>query len=302
MKPKPIILSSQRKEFLQSDFNGLPVAFYISDFESSFYDYIDWHWHDEVQYCLVIKGEVLFKVNKDSYVITEGNGIFINSRQVHTSKPVHSHSAIYYCFEFNPNMLCNDTNRGIYHSYILPIITDSKHGATVLQQEHSRSKDILTSIKNVKEILDHRVPTFEMDLLIEIIKIWKNTFLDADLPKDSAPIMTRENDRLRNILQFIHENYEEELTLDLISKAVHLSRSECSRFFQKYTGQGLFQYITQYRIQKSLELLGDSQKSIADIAHEVGFKSQSYYTECFKKQLSMTPRQFRAASNSSLYL
>ena len=293
MKAKPIIITSNRKELLQTNFNDLPIAFYVSNFEEELYDYIDWHWHDEVQYCLVIEGTVLFQVNKKEYVITAGNGIFINAHQVHASKPLHSNHALYYCLDFDPRLIYSDFKSIIYRSYVLPIVDHIKLSATSLSMEKQNQKEILQSIQKVKQILDDGTTAFELDIMVELLKLWKHTFLDAIPKKDTNVMIKQENERLREIFQFIQDHYKHEITLDMIAETIHLSRSECSRFFRKCTKQGLFHYITQYRIHKSLELLTNTQVSIAEVANAVGFTSQSYYTECFKKQMNMTPRQFR---------
>ncbi|BBF43492.1 transcriptional regulator, AraC family [Lachnospiraceae bacterium KM106-2] len=293
MKPKPIILSSDRKESLQTQLQDLPIAYYISNFKDSNYDYVDWHWHDEVQYCLVVKGTILFHVNQETYEIEEGNGIFINSRQIHCSKPIGSTNALYHCFEFSPTLLFHDYNSSIYKSYVMPIVKDSQCSAIVLDQNRPRCLEILNGIRSVRKLLDESQPAFELNLLVEIIKIWKNTFLSPNIQKNTSPVTTRENERLRTIFTIIQTQYSDDLTLEDISKSAHLSRSECSRFFHKCTGQGLFQYLNQYRIHKSLELLINSDLSIADVAYSVGFASQSYYTACFKKEMHMTPKQYQ---------
>ncbi|MBC8535620.1 helix-turn-helix transcriptional regulator [Feifania hominis] len=72
-----------------------------------------------------------------------------------------------------------------------------------------------------------------------------------------------------------------------------MSRSECCRFFKHATGQTLFEYLLSYRIRKSIEALTHTDQSIAQIAAGTGFGSQSYFTDCFKRQLGITPLQFR---------
>lgn len=88
------------------------------------------------------------------------------------------------------------------------------------------------------------------------------------------------------------------ISLNDVADSVYLSKSECCRFFRKATGQLLFAYISHYRIDKSLELLTQTDKKISVIAAEVGFSTQSYYTECFKKQIGLTPYQFRQSRQS----
>lgn len=58
----------------------------------------------------------------------------------------------------------------------------------------------------------------------------------------------------------------------------------------------LFGYLTSYRINKSVDLIRDTDMSIAQIAAAVGFCSQSYYTDNFRKEKGITPKKFKLLS------
>lgn len=57
------------------------------------------------------------------------------------------------------------------------------------------------------------------------------------------------------------------------------------------------QYVIEYRIQRSIELLQLSERSITEIAYEVGFNSTSYYINQFRKTMNSTPLRFRRELN-----
>ena len=78
-----------------------------------------------------------------------------------------------------------------------------------------------------------------------------------------------------------------------ISDAVCLCPEECERFFKRMTGITIFQYLLEYRIKKSQELLNNSRLSIAEIAQSSGFTTQSYYSSCFKRLTGCTPGAYR---------
>lgn len=75
-----------------------------------------------------------------------------------------------------------------------------------------------------------------------------------------------------------------------------MSRSECCRYFRKETGQTLFRYLIEYRIEQSARLLRETDRSLAQIAAEVGFGSQSHYTDSFRREKGCTPLQYRRAA------
>ena len=89
----------------------------------------------------------------------------------------------------------------------------------------------------------------------------------------------------------------QKISLDDVAAQISLSRSECSRFFKKQTGESMFDYLNSYRINKSIDLLRDTDMSIAEIASTVGFCSQSYYTDCFRKFKKITPKKYKELSS-----
>ena len=105
----------------------------------------------------------------------------------------------------------------------------------------------------------------------------------------------RRNQRIKEILSYIREHFTEKITLDEIAKHLHLSTNECCRFFKKNMNCTLFEYITEYRLSKSMELLEHTDLTVSQIAYESGFGSSSYFIEKFRKNVGMTPAAFRKA-------
>lgn len=99
--------------------------------------------------------------------------------------------------------------------------------------------------------------------------------------------------RLKRALDFIETNYGEPLTVDRVAKEVYLSTSRLSHIIKSELGITLGDYISKVRIEKAEALLKDRELSISQIALEVGFPDQSYFTKVFKKVENCTPKVFR---------
>jgi len=63
--------------------------------------------------------------------------------------------------------------------------------------------------------------------------------------------------------------------------------------FKKYMKMSLFEFILQYRIEKSVEYLGNTSYTITEIAQRVGFHDSNYFTKVFRAQKGCTPSKFR---------
>ncbi len=96
-------------------------------------------------------------------------------------------------------------------------------------------------------------------------------------------------------LRYIDEHYMDELSVDTICQKVNFSKFYFCKLFKEHTGKTLYQYLTEYRVNKSKEYLTYSKLSIHAIATEVGFKNTLTYSRSFKKLTDMTPSEFREA-------
>lgn len=100
------------------------------------------------------------------------------------------------------------------------------------------------------------------------------------------------NSIIKEIYQYIQQNLSENLSLETLSKHVHVTPSYLSRLFKKDTGISLNTYISQKRIEKARNLLASAHR-ITDISGMVGFESSKYFSQVFKKETGQTPQEYR---------
>ncbi|MBP3964666.1 response regulator transcription factor [Paenibacillus lignilyticus] len=96
------------------------------------------------------------------------------------------------------------------------------------------------------------------------------------------------------IKQMIHDNYREQISIEEISKSVYLSGRHANGLFKKETGQTIFDYLVQFRTDKAKQLLKEEGSKVAAVAEAVGYVSTSYFILAFKKNVGMTPAEFKS--------
>lgn len=293
MVEKKIRIDSEKREIPIHIHQGFPIGIITSDFGINGYDYVDWHWHEEIQYCIVLNGEFAFNIADKKIIVKEGNGIFINSHQIHKIEALTKEASFLFIY-FHPSILTNQKDSYIFKTYISTILTNEFAHSILLEKDKEFDKKIIDLVLEINSIYMDKYKLYELDILSLLIRVWKNTIYCADDKK----LMRRKNDmitndRLKKIISYIDENYMTQISLDDIAEYVNISNSECSRFFKKCIGESLFQYIVKYRINKSMDYLLNTDRSIADIAYNVGFNSQSYYTKCFTDIKKKTPKKMR---------
>lgn len=94
---------------------------------------------------------------------------------------------------------------------------------------------------------------------------------------------------------YIAEHYSDpDLSFRRICEALFVSSSYLSKIFKQDTNETFVDYLAKYRIQKSLQLLANPEIRMYEIASDVGYKSQQYFSAAFKKILGVSPTEYRA--------
>jgi two-component system response regulator YesN len=83
------------------------------------------------------------------------------------------------------------------------------------------------------------------------------------------------------------------ITLDDVSTIVGFNTTYFSTVFKKETGFTFLEYLSNIRMNKSKELLKETNKNIAAVCEEVGYSDVKYFTRSFKKHTGLKPNEFR---------
>lgn len=111
----------------------------------------------------------------------------------------------------------------------------------------------------------------------------------------------RANTELKRLVEstidHMHANYTTDISLDQCADLVGTNSYSLSKYFKQFTGINFIDYLTELRIEKAKSLLRETDLKINDIAAEVGYQ-QRYFNRIFKKQVGITPGQFREQSEA----
>ncbi len=119
------------------------------------------------------------------------------------------------------------------------------------------------------------------------------THMEAALARNRN--LGSETQRLvRKAMAYVHEHYTEPISLKDVARYVGMSKEYLARCFHQETGVTLVTYLNRYRIsQAKLHLAGE--KSLTEIALEVGFSSGPYFSRVFQQEVGMSPSEYRQA-------
>ncbi len=124
----------------------------------------------------------------------------------------------------------------------------------------------------------------------------KNCFFEkisaaARMVQDSQEEMQRTP--VEKAINFINENYKNDISLDDISQMVGISAYYFSKLFKNETGTNFIDYLTNLRISKAKELLDLGRLSVKEIGMEVGYPDPNYFSRIFKKNVGKSPSEYK---------
>ena len=105
---------------------------------------------------------------------------------------------------------------------------------------------------------------------------------------------------LEQTRQRIRDNYDAALDMEELAKNSGMSSSRFYKTFRKMTGLSPLRYLITRRLAASLRLLADSDVSVTEAAHSVGYPDEYYFSRLFKKQMGVTPTEYAARAQASV--
>ena len=100
-------------------------------------------------------------------------------------------------------------------------------------------------------------------------------------------------EKIRQVAQFIDVHFQENITLDGLSKSFYISKFHLAREFKRITGSTPGDYLLGKRISNAKKLLRFTNASVEEIGRSCGIVEAGYFTKVFKKAEGMTPREYR---------
>ena len=191
------------------------------------------------------------------------------------------------------------------HTYIsLPTF------ARALKDVHGHEAE-LTSLREVFGESDPTIIAFLNQLRLELTerRSTSPTFVQGvaqslavhlvrTYPDDSAPSSFRRGQlpayKLRRITNLLEVNIDKEFNLAALAEEAGMSEFHFSRVFKRTTGFSPLQYLTRQRIALARQLLCETDKSMIEIALEIGYSSPSHFAQIFRREVGITPSEYRS--------
>ncbi len=245
------------------------------------------HMHPELEFLYVFSGEVAVTIeDKVNLIVSQDDIVFVNSNIPHSTKTLKKNTSTGLIQFRNPSFFKNELK---YLSHFLAQSNTAYFVFKSSDSDYAELKETIFKMINsgkVSGVSHDYYITASIYTLLAILHNKKfiaseENFVDLKLISKLIPVF-----------RYIHEHYDENLTLDVISSQIGLNKDYFCRLFKKATKTTLTDYLNFVRVTKAEELL-KTNMSMSEISYSVGFSSSSYFNQIFKKYKQYPPLTYR---------
>ncbi len=287
--PNPLTVLEDLSERLHYNVSDFPL--YTKEDELKRYGYeAVCHWHPDLEFIYIKKGIMDYFINGKTVRLTQGQGIFVNSERLHYGFSKEHYECTFIALVIHPRIFVQNTEVG--NVYMKKKFGLNNPDYIILYPHVAWHKEVLDQILAIHEAMDDIIanPLLIMSRAIMIAQMMGNHIADCE----ESDHDTGEQMEFLNMTAFIQQHFSEKVSIQDIAAAGAVSRAKACRLFQKFVKTSPNEYLNNYRLMKSIELMRDTHLSMIEISEYCGFQTPSYFASVFRRSKGMTPRQFRA--------
>jgi AraC-like DNA-binding protein len=258
-----------------------------------------WHWHREIEVFYMRRGRLEYHLPGEIIVFEEGQGGFINSNVLHKTVCRQEDDCLQVEHQFTPEFIGGYEGSLIMHKYVRPILDAPGLDIVKLDPSEPDHRPLLDCMHHASQLFYTKPEAYELALQQTFLIFWQKLHRitltmrqPAATPVDSI--------RIKQMLSYIADHYDEHICLEDIAAAAYLSPRACNRCFQDRLGTTPFAYLLDYRVQRACELLTRSDSPIGEIALQCGFSSSSYFCRVFREKVGKSPNAYRKEKKNTI--
>ncbi len=248
---------------------------------------MSYHWHVEYEIIRILQGCLTVTLDEKSFTAGAGDVIFVHSGILHSGIPK---DCVYQCIVFDGNFFLKHST--VCSGYMQKIIHQD---IMIYHHFTGKYKEVIRIANDVFDSMWQKKPGYEMVVIGQFYHFFGLVFSNHYYLDGTA--MTRQDYKrilqLKQVLEFIENNYTSRLTLRQLSASVSMSPKYFCRFFSEMTHQTPMDYLNRQRIEKACYQLATTDDSITEIAYDSGFNDLSYFIRTFKKYKGITPGRYK---------
>ncbi|MBQ8201058.1 MAG: helix-turn-helix transcriptional regulator [Clostridia bacterium] len=303
MKKKSLINESERELFSSGfrvtqgahEFITYPANTSIRLWHGEVPDHYEQHFHSAVEVVLPQTGECVYTVDGEEYYVQPGEVMMIPAGCKHALRMGENSSRDLLLYEMNGVFTLKEF--GAFRQLMAkPLYLTAAHPNC--EQAHA----ILTELTQIYRAGGLLRNLHCYALLLELYAILGEQYLVTSASPAEMNALHRQlsgEDAFNRALDYVNENYMDDVTLDSLAAYAGFSRYTLSRMFRQHTGATFTQYLNKRRVTMAAELLAGTKMPVTQVALQCGFNSIATFNRVFRDVKGCTPTQYRIIYDES---
>lgn len=234
------------------------------------HDKVDWHYHENPYFTFILQGNVFEGNKKENYHCSQGSLLFHNWDDAHYNLKPPGFTRGFHI----------EIDRNWFQDYDLNI----EHIQGSISIKNPEIQLLFYKLFKESKIDDANTKLSMNTLLIEVLEKIDN---QSKTNEQFIPYW------VKPLKEILHEQILDSFSLSSLAQLLGIHPVHLSRYFPRYFGCSLGEYIRKIKIKKSLAMLSDRRNSLVEIALETGFSDQSHFNRCFKENMGVTPMMYQ---------
>ncbi len=242
-------------------------------------------------------GELVVEDEDNKVSVRAGQGAFIKRARTHRIYSLEG--AVYNSIVVDPEFIISRNVRSpMTKKYYDDLLLHRPFNILVMDHVNLRDERSLDRIDAIVEANLLKKPGFELTTLGNLALLWVSMierYLNPSVQYNGKNVPSREKMRVRELREYIEENFAENMTLSDISSKIHVSSNECCREFKRVVGISPIDYLVKRRVFEAARIIYKNPlavDSVGELATHVGFNTISYFNKIFKRCMNCTPTEF----------
>lgn len=270
----------------------LPYDYYSTVVENGRPDVL-FHWHPEVEINYIYEGSARFHIDYDYFNSQAGDIILIRPNGMHSIHPLENQKHVTDTFRFHLDMIGYSIVDQVSLRYLQPLQTSLYKFVPRIQPDMEGYEEIKECLFTIFELSKNEGRHFELMLKSKLNEFLYLLFYYRYVLRKNTDDTYRKNEQIRELIDFINNNYQKNLSIDYLSKFMGYSKTHFMAVFKQHTGSSCTEFIIQVRLSKACDMLINTSNPVLEIATAVGFNNLSNFNRQFKRYYELTPSQYR---------
>lgn len=252
------------------------------------------HHHTACEITAVLSGSGVYATKETEFDFCTGDIFFFGTNEYHFIKKINENAA-FLNIHFEPRCIWSD-NFGISNTELIRIFFNREKSIVNKLGNAATVRTILSLMHGIDDEATQKRPEYATMIKIHLTNILVELLrsLGSNSPREAVRQSPVTLHAVETAINYIDQNLESDLTLELISDCAHMSKTYfCSRF-KKLNGISAWEYITIKRIERALVLIETTSLTMAEIAARCGYNNTSNFYHAFRKVTGKAPRDYKA--------